>query len=447
MNVKARTIYFYSTIAVFIVLAPICVLFSLGYRLDWKDRRLVQTGSLIISTIPRETSARIDDIGDCKKNPSNFSAILPGNYKIRLEKDGFFPWIAEIQIRPKRSTIIENAVLFPSTKKAAQLLDRKSGPLAVDPSGKHFAFSDSTGRVVNFQNTNDRTIDFSIPISGTALDSIGWSTDGRRLLLTRKRPDGATELSTLEFNRNASERRLESQTPLTGAWWGAEGNDFLFTADDTGLHRFDIFTGKSDLFFSGKVIDFLPLGMGGYLIEKTSQGARLSWDNPTRQAAEVITTLAGTELKFWPGVSGWFAIEDKSAGQCSLFRRNGGGSVDRLSLPENCTFVKFHTSGLYALTGDGFELRLVSLDTGERTTLLRQSTAYRNVEWYPKGRVVLLANTDKIEAIDLAIPSIVRTVLTETPGPRILTVDPDGSALIFDTRDGEAHQLKRIALQ
>jgi hypothetical protein len=117
MTKKDRTILFYSFFFLFLVIASISVLYSQGYRFDTKNFKLVKTGGIFIQTEPKQAQIFID--GKLTKKTDFFigsaliSKLLPREYQIRVEKEGFLAWEKTLEVKEKEVTEAKNIVLFP----------------------------------------------------------------------------------------------------------------------------------------------------------------------------------------------------------------------------------------------------------------------------------------------------------------------------------------------
>ena len=101
----------------FFGLTPGIILYSQGYRIDWKTKRIVQTGALYFKIIPTRTNVLVD--GKLQKTTDFFfgsallSNLFPGSHKIQISKEGYQPWAKQLDIQEKQVTDAKNIILFP----------------------------------------------------------------------------------------------------------------------------------------------------------------------------------------------------------------------------------------------------------------------------------------------------------------------------------------------
>lgn len=76
-------------------------IFARGYRLDTDNGnfKLKVTGLLSVTSKPKSASVYVDDI--LVTATDDTINLSPGDYKVKISKEGFFPWEKSIQIRPE----------------------------------------------------------------------------------------------------------------------------------------------------------------------------------------------------------------------------------------------------------------------------------------------------------------------------------------------------------
>src|SRR3989344_704247 len=102
MHKKTRKRLFYISIFIFAILSAVVVLFSLGYKYDFVNNKIVKTGSFRVATNHSGAEIYINYrlAGKTSFLSNNFSkgGFLPRTYDIRVEKDGYIPWGKKITI-------------------------------------------------------------------------------------------------------------------------------------------------------------------------------------------------------------------------------------------------------------------------------------------------------------------------------------------------------------
>ena len=101
----------------FLLIAPSAIFYSQGYRLDFENKKLTQTGGFFLNAEPKQVEIYID--GKLVKKTDFFFGsalvenLLPKKYKIEVKKEGHLIWEKNLEIREKEVTEVKNLVLFP----------------------------------------------------------------------------------------------------------------------------------------------------------------------------------------------------------------------------------------------------------------------------------------------------------------------------------------------
>jgi len=139
MTKKTRTILFFIFICLFLLIAPSVIFYSQGYRFDFENKKLTQTGGLFFKVEPKQVEVYIDN-KLAKKTDFFFGSVLienllPRKYKIKLEKEGYSPWEKSLDIREREVVEAKNIVLFPENLNF-NLLTKETENLWFSPDGK-----------------------------------------------------------------------------------------------------------------------------------------------------------------------------------------------------------------------------------------------------------------------------------------------------------------------
>ncbi len=96
----------------FALSAPLVVLYTAGFRYEFSGNRVVRTGVISVTTIPRGATLLIDGVEEPTRTPVVINNILPGAHEITLKKDGYMTWKKSLNIYSQSTTFAENIVLF-----------------------------------------------------------------------------------------------------------------------------------------------------------------------------------------------------------------------------------------------------------------------------------------------------------------------------------------------
>jgi len=112
MTRLTRRLVFYSFILIFLLATPPTIFYAMGYSFDWQKKVLVKTGGLYLKSSPPNAKIIIDGKNN-KTTPKLIPRLLPKTYKISVEKDGYFSWVKNLEVKPQLVEEARNIILFP----------------------------------------------------------------------------------------------------------------------------------------------------------------------------------------------------------------------------------------------------------------------------------------------------------------------------------------------
>jgi len=118
---QTRTILFYLLVVIFIIITPMVLFYSEGYRFDFETNKIIETGGFYIKTNPEEVTISIND--KIKKTTSTFSRnvliqdLTPKTYNIKISKTGYFTWEKNLEITEKKVSELDVTLFKESYEK------------------------------------------------------------------------------------------------------------------------------------------------------------------------------------------------------------------------------------------------------------------------------------------------------------------------------------------
>ncbi|MBI4262260.1 WD40 repeat domain-containing protein [Candidatus Uhrbacteria bacterium] len=227
MSLFKRRLIYLTFMLLFVLIAPMLILYANGYRFDWNQKTLYKTGLLVIEYLPKDATLMIDDTAMATKSPARIGGLTPRNYTIRIEKEGYFSWEKRLWIPEYTTTFVRHVNLFKQSLPVhtdAMLTQFAPHPVhalvavaRVAPDGIH----------VERMTPRGTTTIPNLPIF-TEVTTLSWSHQGQWLLVIGK-SGGQTITRIVPLDEQAPIVPLESfvTMPLTRLTWDATNDDTL----------------------------------------------------------------------------------------------------------------------------------------------------------------------------------------------------------------------------
>jgi hypothetical protein len=123
MRLKTRLGILIGFVVVFLVSAPITILYTSGYRWNWKKQRIEKIGVMFLRSKPNDATVMIDGETTSFHTPARITNLLPGTYDVRVNKVGFSAWEKHLTVQSELTTFAEGIQLW---KDSVIVLERMS---------------------------------------------------------------------------------------------------------------------------------------------------------------------------------------------------------------------------------------------------------------------------------------------------------------------------------
>jgi len=235
MNKKTRQIILIFCVICFFILAPILVLYSMGYGYDFKKGKITETGGIYVRTFPAADKITVDSNISKKlgflANSIFVQRLLPKNHSVYIEKSGYYDYSKTLPVEKKLTTKLENILLIKKNIAFSDVTDNIDY-FSIAPNQQNIIASATGTKSTTFSyfnlNNQNKPQTFSI-IQYGFVSNIKWSDDSSRALIkiqnggivyyylfdsTLQKPT-ATRLSYLDYSsQQISFSPQDSQTLL-----------------------------------------------------------------------------------------------------------------------------------------------------------------------------------------------------------------------------------------
>lgn len=161
MTKKTRLIILLVCILLFIFIAPSIVLYSLGYKIDFEQKKIVATGGIYLKIWPQPAEVFVNS--KLKGKTKMFSDdifvqnLLSKQHNILIKKDGYFPYEKIIDVKENEVAKLEHIILFKENIPFESLKDGQASPFKKQEPADEESPSVSKNAVA-FKNTDSGII-------------------------------------------------------------------------------------------------------------------------------------------------------------------------------------------------------------------------------------------------------------------------------------------------
>ncbi|MFA4942750.1 MAG: PEGA domain-containing protein [Patescibacteria group bacterium] len=256
MTTRTRNFIFWIFFAIFVIATSLISLYATGYRLSlsWPPNAknlLQQTGTLILNSKPEGATISINgrDNQDFLQKffyaqprqyytPAKIKNIAPGEYLVRFELTGYWPYEKKIRIYPGEATYLEDVDLFLQNL-PLKIIDAKTQEIQIT-SDKNYIILKDEKKIIDLKSETETQISLSADTLKTPEDlvKIIKSKDIRRVsLISSDLLVYATDWEIYLFNAKDEKHTLITRLSqqITSIAWRTDGYIVYSTANSINI--------------------------------------------------------------------------------------------------------------------------------------------------------------------------------------------------------------------
>ncbi len=173
-----------STLMLFFSISPILLLYSAGYRYDWHNGLLRETGSVSIDVLPTNATVYMNSVAVPDTMPVRLKSITSDTYHVKISAPGYYDWEKDLSVFNKQTSYIKDVQLI---RKAVPtfLTPGHVTATAISPDAAFVVYSTAAGnqQKIWLWNTQAKTQLLLTTLALTQPPHIEWSAKGTRVLI------------------------------------------------------------------------------------------------------------------------------------------------------------------------------------------------------------------------------------------------------------------------
>jgi hypothetical protein len=447
MNQKTRHYLFLFFVLLFCIITPAISLYASGYKIN-KGFKLQKTGILIIDSEPADAKIYIDNkvqqtflnkILQQNKGftttPEKIKNILPGEYKVRVEKENYWPWEKKLTIKSGETTFAEDIRLF---KKDLPVISQNGDFLDAEIyliDDKLITIKDDK---ITFQDKEEEKI---ITYSKTpeTNNKIKISPRGEKAIIGK-----------YIYNLQNPEDDPLSLNQLVGATseniqWGKNDNE-LYYINGSLLNKFNISDNKFiTLFRQINLKDYLVKNDLLYFINNQNQSVKLNTYDLDKERVSKTISLPLSEYSFQNTQHHLINLYDQNHKILYLIQADSPFKPLQESL--NNVEKSFWLDDETLIYTNEFEIWKFNLNTGEKTLLTRISSTIESIIAHPENNYILFLANNTINVLELDNREKYNiTKILELKNIKNLMIDKKGETIYFSSQIGSQKGIFKLAI-
>ncbi len=248
MRLKSRQIFFWVLVLIFLVIAPLVLFYSMGYRFNSQRGIFIFSGSVTVKSTPREVDIYIDE-KQVPKGVINFlnysyhiDGLKPGKHLLEIKAENYHPWSKETTIHSGISSEFWNVLLIRKTFSSLDYGLNSVDNFYISSNNKKIAVvSNSPQTTVGILNIKNSKLEqsFSFPnysFSKKEKENIEWSPKENKLIVPLKK-DSQKEYFLIDAEQQTTTNlnELLKTTDLQYVRWNPKNDNSLYYISNYNL--------------------------------------------------------------------------------------------------------------------------------------------------------------------------------------------------------------------
>lgn len=444
MSKKLRDWLFIIFIALFVIITFFVSIYAVGYRIntDWPPRfsQIFQrTGMLIVDSEPKGATIFLDeeklrrsfllDLGRSDLlTPNKVKNLVPGEYNLRLEKEGYWPLEKKIYIYPGQTTFAENFILF---KRSLPLNLSYCLPqtISISPDKKNLILPE-TGTVINLKTSDSSSLE-----NKTSNQQLQWSQDSAKVLF-------AGQILNLDGKKSGYDLSLLGAEAKNFYWDEANKKIYYQTDNNISCVLTDqntistILSGNDYIAYTVKngLIYTIEKQAGQNYLRLYDANSALLRSNENLPVGDYIFTQDEYHLNLY----------DRKQQALYLISNYAAQAINKQIRPVvNWQWL----SETFLVWYNEFEIYSLDTNSNREELLIRVSEPLTGMAWNQAKNYLIYANDQQIQIINLNLDKKTPITLLKASQISNLVLDEKNQLLYFYAKIGQQEGVYKLQLQ
>ena len=457
MKLRYRRIIYLTFIGFFLIAVPTVSFYAAGYSYNFKRHKIEKTGILYIDSKPKDALIYINDQYEAK-TPKRFARLLPDIYKIRVEKNGYYSWEKELEVKSNLTTFSKDIILFKKNL-PINIIEGEISILASSKNQEKIIYSLTKEnidelRLLNLRSNEDILIKQFNNQAYNQLEFMEWSPSQNKALLKEVIGEFAkyliVDIETLKVREIFDITRLN----FNKVSWDTLDDNYLYALRKAVFYQIDLFNNSTKILLSANIEDFQVNKNEAYYITRVANELFLNkiiLNGENIELAEKIKLPSPSQYSLQPSTPEYLVLLDKKNNDLFIINSK---SFDDENIEDNIVlqdrakkiiWSKDLTSLLYYTD---FEIWTFNFSTRQKNLITRYGETIDQAFWHTGEKYIVYRTGNIIKTIE-DNPSEIKNDLQLAELSRVssLTIDDQGKNLYFIGQAGNKEGIYKLEIQ
>jgi len=416
---------------------------------------LEKTGILYLDSKPKEANIYIN--GKYKDTtPSRLTKFLPDKYDVEISKNGYYPWVKEVEIKSNLTTFYKDVVLFKKGLPQIKVVGEVN-IMTISPDQQKIIYSliknnEEELRFLNLKTNSDLLVEKFNLKTYNYLQFSSWSPNQNKALIKQVIGDFnkylIVDIETLKVKELFDITRLNFNTVV----WDVENDSYLYGLRKTVLHQIDLLKNSIEPILSDNISDFEVVNRTIYYITRIANDYFLNQKLPSGESENKRIKLPSfSNYTLQPSPPHLITLLDQNNNDLFIINSEAFDSPkieEQIILQAKAKNIFWSKDFKNLIYYTDFELWTYDFDRGQGELLTRYGQVINEAIWYPTNKYIIYQLNGAVKTTE-AKPETIKNDLTLARLEKIekIVIDGKGENLYFAGKIGNQQGIFQLELQ
>ncbi len=293
-------------IIAFFVISPIIIMYTAGYRYDWQNGLLKETGAISIDIEPKNATVYLNGIKLQDKMPIRLNNIAPAKYSLRITAPEYFDWLKEIEVKNKQTNYTKEISLIKKNKPQL-LINGKIDNYGLSYDGKFIIYSLLKNNSTEFWLWNKDTQQTTVllRLKNISPTMITWAEKNNYAVIGftgNSSPPYDSHLVIINAANPLKQTDLaKNSPPIKKFEWGDSSDPQLYYSTKENIFLYSPVTAKSQVMTKNSYLDWYMENGQLWTMQTDSSTKQYNITRDTLGFSSVFNRLDSTDINLATG--------------------------------------------------------------------------------------------------------------------------------------------------
>ena len=406
------------------------VFYTAGYRYHFKKEKFQKSGGIVLEFQPKEVKIYLQD----KKieetgffdNSFKIPDLLPGQYNIKIEKDGYHTWNKKFEVESEKVSFFKDIILFKKNTLPKIKIKGEIENLTLSPLENKIFFTErkednlyfkilnekinevtnialfkttSTEKIIPNFSLNEKRVTFKINNKNYIYSFNDEALINIEKLFPELNKNKITELDIENTDKEADK--------IKNARWSLNSDDALYFMNDNDIYQLNLLDysvkriAQKENHSDFKITDFCTNGQKTYLIRSKNDKFSLEeWDKNKDEKVLLLDNIS-PDFKFMPCPKPYLTLLDKKNKKLMVINTETQEIIIEDSA-KNIKWSKKLEENNYKISyNNDFEIHTYDINNNKKKLITRHSQTIKGITWFDDYNHIIFVYGNSIDITDL----------------------------------------------